>query len=217
VPKTLFAKVRLVVFAALAVAFFSAASHKSVAADALPTGEVQLGQTVIEPGYDDLTGNLTYVLTPFKPPVHPTTHNAAPFYLIVYPTAVAGVVGTMSCQHQPVDNCADHGPFFAGFAEAMKPAVYPPGGVWGHDHIFSAPPSPPANGDFNIDWVPTAVLFTNLAYAAEHITTLSQLNAAYLAGHVTITPLPADTFHCSIVSAATFNQGTPLPTAPPLP
>ena len=215
-PQIRFEMLRPVAFAALAVAFFAAAPHKSVVADSLPSGEVQLGQTVIEPGYDALTGKLTYVLTPIKPPVHPTTHNVAPFYLIVYPNAVAGAVGTMNCQHQPADNCADHGPFFAGFAETMKPTVYA-SGVWGHDHIFAAPPSPPAAGDFNIDWVPTAVLFTDLAFASNHITTLSQLNAAYLAGQVTITPLPADTFHCSIVPAATFNRGTPLPTAPPLP
>src|SRR6266446_4334484 len=119
--KKLFDKLRMVAFAALAFAFFASVPHESVVADALPTGEVQLGQTVVEPGYDDLTGKLTYVLTPIKPPVHPNTHNVAPFYLIVYPTTVAGVVGTMNCQHQPADNCADHGPFFADLAEHLEP------------------------------------------------------------------------------------------------
>jgi len=30
----------------------------------LPSGERQLGQTIIEPGYDDRTGKLIYVMTP---------------------------------------------------------------------------------------------------------------------------------------------------------
>src|SRR5262249_22081618 len=156
-------RLRLVAFAALAVAFFAAAPRNSVVADSLPTGEVQLGQTIIEPGYDDLTGKLTYVMTPIHPPVHPNTHNVAPFYLIVYPNSVASTIGTVNSHHQPMDTCPDHGPFFAGLAESMQPNVSPAGGVWGHDHIFAGPPSPPAVGDFNIDWVPVAVLFTQPA------------------------------------------------------
>lgn len=215
--KTRLGKLRLAAFAALAMVFVAAVSRTSVVAQSLPTGEVQLGQTIIEPGYDDLTGKLTFVNTPIKPGVHPNTHNVAPFYLIVYPTTAAGAIGTMNCQHQPMDNCPDHGPLFAALAEFMEPAVYPPGGVWGHDHIFSAPPAPPVFGDFNIDWVPVAVLFTDPSYATNHITTISQLNAAYTAGQVTLTPLPPATFHCSIVAGAQFDRGTPLPPAPPTP
>ena len=34
----------------------------------VPSGERQLGQTVIEPAYDDATGNLIYLMTPIGAP-----------------------------------------------------------------------------------------------------------------------------------------------------
>ena len=201
----------LVVFTSLAIA-----PHTSVVAGTLPTGEVQLGQSFIEPAYNDLDGSLRYLLTPLHPPVHPNDHNVAPIYIIVYPSSSAGVIGTVNCQHQPADNCADHGPAIAGLAKAAVPSVYG-GGVWGHDHILSAPPAgPPTGGDFNVLWEPVAVLFLPNA-PITHITTLSQLNTAIGLGQVMTIPLPQATFHCSVVPAATYNNGTPVPTAPPVP
>ena len=66
----------------------------------------------------------------------------------------------MNCQHQPADNCPDHGPAVSGLAQAAAPLVYS-SGVWGHDHLVAAPPSPPAAGDFNVAWEPVVVLFTS--------------------------------------------------------
>ena len=200
----------------LLVALLVTVSTTAVATT-VPTGETQLGQSLIEPAYNDLDGTFTYLLTPIKPPERANGNAVAPLYAIMYPTAVKDVIGTVNCQHQPMDNCPDHGPELAGLAKSAVPDVYS-GGVWGHDHLLSAPPSPPSGGgDFNIAWLPVVVLFTNLDAARNHITTLSQLNAVVAAGGVMMIPLPAATFHCSTVPAETYNLGTPVPSAPPLP
>jgi hypothetical protein len=208
---------RTIMLRLLVTTFVATIAWTSMTAQSLPTGEVQVGQSILEPTYNDLDGALSYVLTPIHAPVHPNGHNQAPFYLPVYPTAVANIIGTVNCQHQPADNCPDHGPEIAGLAKSVLPSVYG-GGVWGHDHIMSAPPAgPPTGGDFNIIWLPVAVLFTSTSAASNHITTLSQLNAALAAGQVIEIPLVGAQFHCSVVPAAVYKQGTPLPPAPPLP
>jgi hypothetical protein len=176
------------------------------AAASIPSGEVVVGQTVIEPVYDDMTGAIRYVSTPMHTP-NPVNTNPrawAPFYLPVYPAG--STVGTTLCEDVPVENCPDHGPALAGAARAIMPKVYP-GAVIGHDHLMAGPGS---GGDFNIAWEPVLVLFTSTAAANEHITTLAQLNAALGRGDVIEIPLPNLTFHCSVVSAAVYAQGTPL-------
>jgi hypothetical protein len=188
----------------------------SVGAAGLPSGERSLGNwptggSVLEPAYNDADGSLIYLSTPAKAPVHPNSHNVAPLYVIMYPTA-ASSIGTVNCQHQPADNCPDHGPGLAELAEQTVPTVYG-GGVWGHDHLLAAPGS---GGDFNVLWEPIAVLF-NTAEAVAHITTLAQLRKAEAADEVTEIPIPPATFHCSVVAASVYDNGTPVPTAPPLP
>ncbi len=186
-------------------------------ADALPSGQRQLGQTMLEPAYDDLDGSLTYLLTPISAPEKANGHAVASLYVILYPTSVASEIGTVNCQHQPADNCPNHGPELAGLAKSVVPAVYG-AGVWGHDHILSAPPVVPSSGgDFNIAWMPVAVLFTDPRFATDHITTLGQLNDAITAGQVMTIPLPAATFQCSPVASAPYENGTPVSPAPPLP
>jgi hypothetical protein len=184
-------------------------------AGSLPSGEVRLGQSLIEPAYNDANGSLIYLITPSNPPVnipppnvqHGGSPNVAPLYVIMYPTSAAGAIGTVNCAHQPMDNCPDHGPGLAGLAESVVPSVYG-AGVWGHDHILAAPGS---GGDFNVLWEPIAVLFTNSAAANTHITTLAQLQAAEAAGNAFEIPLPQATFHCSVNPAAPYNNGTPVP------
>jgi uncharacterized MnhB-related membrane protein len=189
----------------------------TVGADPVPSGEVALGQSVIEPAYNYIDGSITYLLTPSKAQEKANPHTVAPLYLVVYPSAVSGVIGTMSCQHQPMDNCPDHGPAISGLAMATVPSVYA-AGVWGHDHLIAAPPSPPAAGNFHVAWQPVVVLFLNAAASSTHITTMDQLKAAILANNVTLVALPAATiFHGSTVAAATYRNGTPLPPAPALP
>lgn len=177
----------------------------------VPSGERALGQSVIEPAYNDANGSIVYLLTPINAHINPNDHNTAPLYVIMYPTSAASTIGTVNCSHQPGDNCPDHGPELAGLAKATVPSVYG-GGVWGHDHILAAPAS---GGDFNVNWEPIAVMFNSTA-AITHITTLTQLTQLPT-GAVTEIPLPAATFHCSVVAAATYNRGTPVTPAPPLP
>jgi hypothetical protein len=209
-------RLRLSLLVPAAIALLAVVPPATVA-DTLPTGERQLGQSILEPAYNDLDGTLTYLLTPIKAPEKANGHAVAPLYVVMYPTAVSDVIGTVSCQHQPMDNCPDHGPALAGLAEAVVPGVYG-AGVWGHDHILTAPPGAPhAGGDFNVAWVPVAVLFTDPQFASNHITTLAQLNAAMDAGQVITIPLPAATFHCSAVASAPYNKATPVPPVPPLP
>src|SRR5947207_2959183 len=92
----------------------------------LPSGQRQLGQTVIEPGYDDRTGNLIYIMTPIGAPfpAHANKHAISPLYLIIYPHSAAASVGTMSCAHEGGDNCADHGPSFSDLAQDDEPGAY---------------------------------------------------------------------------------------------
>jgi hypothetical protein len=193
-----------------------------VGANDLPTGERLVGasgnsQSEVEPAYDDATGSLVYVNVPLKAQVSPHAPTA-PFYLIEYPTSVASIIGTVNCQHEPAENCPDHGGFFASEAIAHEPGVYSAGNVWGHDHILAAPPAPPpSGGDFNIIWEPIGVYFTNAVAAQTHITTLAQLNDALQKGDVIEVAYPQANFHCSIVGAGTYDHATPVPSIAPIP
>jgi len=173
----------------------------------LPSGERQLGQTIIEPGYDDRTGKLIYVMTPEGTPFpsHANAHAISPLFLVVYPNSAAASVGTMNCAHEGGDNCPDHGPGIADLAQATVPSVYG-NGVWGHDHIMDGP----GGSDFNVTWQVVVVLFTNAAAANAHITTEAQLDAAIDAGDAFTIETPT-IFHCNLVSAATYARATPIP------
>jgi hypothetical protein len=124
-------------------------SGATVASPPLPSGERHLGQTVIEPGYDDRTGNLIYLMTPIgaPSPPHADPRAISPLYIIVYPDSAANIVGTMNCAHNGGDNCPDHGPGISELAQAVVPDVYD-NGVWGHDHIMNGP----GGSEFNVTW-----------------------------------------------------------------
>jgi hypothetical protein len=204
-----------VLTSAVAITFVATVPPIPAVANPLPTGAVQLGQGVAEPAYNALDGTLAYLLIPNKVPEKANNRTVAPLYLVMYPTSVAGVIGTVSCQHQPMDNCPDHGPGLADLAMTTANDVYGDG-VWGHDHLLVAPPAPPlSGGDFSVTWLPVVVLFTNPEAASNHITTLSQLNAALAAGDIETIALPPGTFHGNPVSEATYNQGTPVPPVAP--
>jgi hypothetical protein len=217
-------KRRLLLSAALAIVVIGVTAVPAVASSG-PTGEVlhggtpSHGGTVIEPGYNDVTGTITYVGTPVGT-AHPVPTNpraTAPFYLPVYPTSSLSPTGslasvTLNCQDMPAENCPDHGPAIAAIAQGFEPGVYG-GGVAGHDHLFATPGS---GGDFNIAWVPIVVLFTDPSFIT-HITTLTQLNRLLGLGEVTEIPLdgtfdglPNLTFHCSVVPESVYDNGIPL-------
>ena len=208
----------LILFMAVAgSALLAGLSVAPAAASSLPSGERIVGGqgshggTVVEPVYDDITGQIRYVSTPrgTAQPVPTNPRATAPFYLPRYPTG--SNVPTLNCQDVPVENCPDHGPAIAGLAQKLDPDVYGVG-VIGHDHLMAGPGS---HGDFNVAWVPTLVLFTKPEYV-QHITLLSQITTLFNEGKVQIVPLdgtggfPNLTFHCSVVSAAVYDHSQPF-------
>jgi hypothetical protein len=175
-------------------------------AQGTPSGERTLGQSSIEPAYDDMTGKLIYLLTPLgvSNPVKSNAKAAAPLYLIVYPTSAGAAVGPMNCQHAGGDNCPDHGPEIAGAAAFFQPSVYGDG-VWGHDHLVDAP----GGSEFNVAWEVHVLLFTNSDAANTHVTTEDEMDTLLESGDLVDTFI-ATTFNCSVVPAATYKRGTPV-------
>jgi hypothetical protein len=102
-------------------------------------------------------------------------------------------------------NCPDHDGGVAGAAMHFMPDVYGAGTI-GHDHLV-APPG--HQGDFNIAWEVIEVLFTNKAAANTHLTTLAAVNNAIAHNDAQAFDL-GFAFHCSVVSAAAYNRGTPV-------
>jgi len=173
--------------------------------EAIPSGERVVGQSVLEPTYDDEhAGAIGFVSTPIHAPMNANPHSWAPFFVVVYP--VTSTVGVLSCEHTPVENCPDHGPGIAGLAQSVQPGVYGTG-VLGHDHLMDYP----GGSDFNIAWEPIVVLFTKSSAANEHLLTDNQIEEAVARGDAIEIPLPALTFHCEPVSAAVWARGTPVP------
>ena len=196
--------------AALAASWASLAPSRAAAAASAPSGETILGQSTIEPVFDDTTGNVNYVMTPNHAPLNANPASWAPFYVPVYPVTASASVGTLQCTHVPSDNCPDHGPPIALAVAAAVPAVYGPpngSGVLGHDHLMAPPAS---GGDFNIAWEPILVLFTNPTAANTRLTTLAQITAAVSSHQAFLVPLPQLTFHCEVVPATVYAQATPV-------
>lgn len=178
-----------------------------------PTGETMHGQSAVEPAYNDANGQLVYLQTPIKistPPAstHTNPRAVAPLYLVMYPPGSTVLNNhNLNCMGVP-GNCPDHDGVVAGIATQVMPSVYGsnPGAVPGHDHLVGVANT---GGDFNVAWEVWEVLFTNPAAANEHITTLAQLNDA-ITRHNAISFDLGFNFHCSIVSAQAYNQGTPI-------
>lgn len=177
------------------------------AAAGLPTGETRLGQSLIEPAYNETTGSIIYLLTPEKSPfpTHTSAHAVAPLWLVEYPPG--SNVGTLNCEGVP-GNCPDHDLGVAAFATGTKPAVYgtDPYALPGHDHLVGVASS---HEDFNVAWEVWEVLFTNKAAANNHLTTEAAMNAAIASGDAQAYDL-GFAFHCNVVSAAAYNRGTPV-------
>lgn len=190
---------------------------RSVAVSDPSGGERLLGQTVIEPAYDDGSGEVIYLMTPIGAPIPSKSNSNAvsPLYLVVYPNSAAPFVGPMNCAHQPNDDCPTHGPGTSIDSALAIPSVYGPpdgSGVWGHDHLVDAP----GGREFNVAWEVVVILFTSSVAARPHITTDAQIDAFVDSGRA----IRIDTgfvFNCNVVSAATYRRATPLPPVLPLP
>ncbi len=199
----------LVVLCVLAIAIVPVvlASPMARAGGSLPTGETLVGQSSIEPAYNDVNGNIVYLLTPINAPF-PVVSNAtasAPLYIVVYPGGSG--VGTLNCMALP-GNCPDHDGEIAGAATQIMPSVYghDPSAVIGHDHLLAPPAS---GGDFNIAWHVWLILFTNAPAATHHITTLDGVTAVLTSGDA-IKIDAGFAFMCAVVPAAVYNHGTPV-------
>ena len=182
------------------------ANAQSGLAAALPTGEHQLGNSLIEPAWEDVSGTIIYLLTPLGAPVptHTSSHAVAPLYLVEYPPG--SNVGTMNCMGVP-GNCPDHDIEVATAATTIMPSVYgtDPTLIPGHDHLVAGPAS---HGDFNIAWEVTEVLFTSKAVVTR-LTTEKAVDAAIARGDAIEVDL-GFAFHCSVVPAAPYLKGTPV-------
>jgi len=180
------------------------------AADSTPSGQRVLGQSVLEPVYnDENAGQIGYIKQPEDAP-QPVLANPvawAPFYLVVYPVGSTAST-TYLCMHLPVDNCPTHGPGIASLAQTIEPAVYA-GGVVGHDHLMDFPGGP----DFNIAWEPIVVLFTPKGAADgatnEHVLTDAQISALVANGDAIKVPRPTRTFICASVPESVYDIATP--------
>jgi hypothetical protein len=171
----------------------------------IPSGERVLGQSVIEPVYDDeRPGTVGYVSTPTHvPDPVKATPALEPFFLPVYP--VGSTVGALICRHTPTENCPTHGNVIAGLAQSVMPSVYG-AGVLGHDHLMDFA----GGGNFSANWLPIVVLFTSTRAANEHLLTDDQIEAAVGRGDAIEVPLPPAAFLCAPVPAATYARATPL-------
>ena len=190
----------------------------NVAADSIPTGERAHGSAVIEPAYDDSTGQVIYLLTPQRlAPLSPNNpinnvnpHAVAPLYLILYPP---GTPGTFNCMGAAPGNCPDHAGTVAGLATSLFPGVYgsDPAAVPGHDHLVGVART---GGEFNVPWRVYLEFFTSKE-AVTHITTLAQLQAAWASGGIAAfqSGMGLDagiTFVCAVVSKSSYSAGAPL-------
>lgn len=206
-------------FAALLIAIAAGLVPALASASTLPSGERALGDASVEPAYDDTTGGIVYLLTPNTlAPLNPSNpinglnpQAVAPLYLVVYPP---GTPGTFNCMHVP-GNCPDHDGAIAGVATSPGPEqlIYGsnPLAVPGHDHLVGVART---GGDFNAAWHVFIELFTP-GSTVTHITTLSQLQAAWDSGTILKTSSGRGidtgiTFLCTVVSAGAYNAGTPV-------
>ena len=185
----------------------ASAGDRIVIPPGLPSGERLLGQSLIEPAYDDVSGKLLYLLTPTHSPfpTHTSSRAVAPLYLVEYPPG--STVGTMNCEGVP-GNCPDHDGEVAQVAVSTMPLVYgtDPTAIPGHDHLVAGPGS---GGDFNVAWEVIEVLFTNTAAANTRLVTEEQVDAAVARGDAIEVDL-GFAFHCSVVPATTYYRGTPI-------
>ncbi len=181
-----------------------------VGAQTGPSGQRHFGQATVEPAYDDMTGNLIYLLTPNNSPF-PSKANStasAPMYLVVYPTS--STVSPLNCTPTNCDHVQSLPPPLL-MALGLT-SVYPGGVVKGHDHLVGVAKS---GGDFNVAWHVYLVLFTPKAVGDGAINTELVTKAAVdlaIANGDAVGPLdipPPEgpvVFNCSIVSAATYNR-----------
>ena len=184
------------------------------------SGEVKLGNSTIEPAFNDTTGNPVFYLETTKSPmpVKANSHAIAPLYAVVYPVGSAVPADQLNCQPTNCDHLnvlpfpdADYG-LLAGFEPACQAfnGGQPCSPVKGHDHLIGIAST---GGDFNVPWQVQLVIFMSKAFhdgtINTPITTVAQLQSLVSNDEVFIVDTPI-TFDCAVVSERTYDNGTPL-------
>jgi hypothetical protein len=188
------------------------------------TGQTAFGQSTVEAAFDDITGNVVFLLTPNGAPLPSKAPPAAQdtLYLPAYPTASTIPASDLDCQptncnHLNVlpfanstydSNAAD----LAGTSKACTDynAGNPCAVYKGHDHLVGVPST---GGQFNVAWHVSLVLFTPQGFSDgainTRITTLSQITGLVANGDAVVAPTPI-VFNCQIVSQTVYDRGAPL-------
>lgn len=189
------------------------------------TGEVLLGNSSVEPAFDDITGNLVFYLETSKSPmpVKANAHAIAPLYAIVYPVNSSVPADGLNCQRTNCDHLnvlpfqdPDYG-MLAGSDPACQAfnAGQPCSPVKGHDHLIGIAAT---GGDFNVAWQVVLVIFKSKAFGDGTINTpirtLKQLQSLVDEDDVMMVNTPI-TFDCAVVSEHTYDNGAPMVVAYP--
>lgn len=199
-----------------AVLLLGATAILSVAT-AFAQGGVVLGNSIIEPAIEDMTGSPVFILETQKSPfpVKSNPRAAAPLYAVLYPPASS--VSDLNCQPTNCDHDqvfempnTDYGILPASLCQQFTPDHGSDcSALKGLDILLGLAPT---GGDFNVPWHVEYVYFTHKAFTDNAINTqiklLSQLQALQLSGDVMILDTPI-TFDCAPVPEATYNRGTP--------
>lgn len=202
-----------------AIALVALVAVPGVRAQTVDTGQVALGQSTVEPAFNDANGSVIYLLTPDKSPF-PSKANStatAPLYLVVYPLNSTIDASTLNCTPT---NC-DHAnvlpfpdPDYGALPGNSTACTDFNGGnpcslVKGHDHLVGVPPT----GDFNVAWSVKLVFFTSAGFADHaintRVTTAAQIWALVQSGDAVVADTPI-VFNCSRVSSVTYDRGTPV-------
>jgi hypothetical protein len=143
---------------------------------------------------------------PLPPPFKSVS---APLYLVTYPLASTADAAAPF-------NCYTEGFFTPGLPYNCDHAQIP--GIKGHDHLVGDPGSKTPDGDYNVQWHVLITFFTAKGIQDgamnTRILTLQALKAAQAAGDVTPVVDSGIYFDCSAVSAAVYQNGTPLSFTP---
>lgn len=176
------------------------------AVDQVPSGQRQLGQSIVEPVYDaQHAGAIGFIKTPEHAPVRSDEAARRPLYLPVYPEGAS--VGALICPHVPVDTCPDHGPVIAGLAQSVAPEVYGVG-VVGHDHLAALRGAGGEGAGVILE--PVVVLFTSAAAARQHLLTEADVLAAVARGDAMTIALPGAALHGELVPTEVWTLATPV-------
>lgn len=183
------------------------------------SGGVVLGNSIIEPAIEDMTGNPVFILETQKSPfpVKSNASAAAPIYAVLYPLASSVPAGDLDCQptncnHDQVFEMpnTDYGILPASLCQQFTPDHGSDcSALKGLDILLGLART---GGDFSVPRHMEFVYFTHKAFTDGAIDTrvklLTQLQSLQNNGDVMIFDIPI-TFDCAPVPEQAYGRGTP--------